>query len=125
MRMKADQIIRNAKIFTANKNTLQATALVVKDGKFIYVGDEAGLSAYEGEVTDLGGKFIMPGIIDSHVHVTTSIGFAYMDPGEYVVCASKKEALDFMAASIKSNPGLKRHRFILERKYLNGEDIVK
>ena len=48
--MKADQIIKNAKIFTANKDSLQATALVVKDGKFIYVGDEAGLSAYEGEV---------------------------------------------------------------------------
>lgn len=123
--MKADQIIRNAKIFTANKDSLLASALVVKDGKFIYVGDESGLSDYEGEVTDLGGKFIMPGIIDGHVHVTTSIGFAYMDPGEYVVCSNKQEALDFMGERIKSNPGLKRYRFILERKYLNGDDIVK
>ena len=123
--MKADKIIKNAKIFTADKANPQATALVVKDGKFIYVGDEAGLAGYEGEVTDLGGKFIMPGIIDSHVHVTTSIGFRYMDPGEYVVCASKQEALDFMAENIKSNPGLKRYRFILERKYLKGDDIVK
>ena len=73
--MKADKIIKNAKIFTADKNRPQATALAVKDGKFVYVGDEAGLSAYEGEVTDLGGKFIMPGIIDSHVHVTTGVGF--------------------------------------------------
>ena len=32
--MKADQIIKNAKIFTANKDNLLATALVVKDGKF-------------------------------------------------------------------------------------------
>ena len=95
--MKVDKIIKNAKIFTADKTNPEATALAVKDGKFIYVGDEAGLSAYEGEVTDLGGKFIMPGIIDSHVHVTTSIGFAYMDPGEYIVCSSKKEALDFMS----------------------------
>ena len=123
--MKADKIIKNAKIYTADKNNLLATALVVKDGKFVYVGDEAGLSAFEGEVTDLGGKFIMPGIIDSHVHVTTSIGFAYMDPGEYVACSNKKEALDFMAGKIKENPGLKRYRFILERKYLNGDDIVK
>ena len=46
--MKANQIIKNAKIFTANKENLQATALVVKDGKFIYVGDEAGLKDYEG-----------------------------------------------------------------------------
>ena len=64
--MKAGKIIKNAKIFTSDKDNPQATALVVKDGKFVYVGDEAGLSDYEGEVTDFGGKFIMPGIIDSH-----------------------------------------------------------
>lgn len=45
--MKADKIIKNAKIFTSDKDNPQATALVVKDGKFVYVGDEAGLSEYE------------------------------------------------------------------------------
>jgi len=34
--MKADKIIRNAKIYTADKNNTQVTALVVKDGKFAY-----------------------------------------------------------------------------------------
>ena len=77
--MKADKIIKNAKIFTSDQNNPKATALAVKDGKFIYVGDEAGLSNYEGEVTDLGGKFIMPGIIDSHVHVTMGAGFEYTE----------------------------------------------
>ena len=52
--MKADKIIKNAKIFTADKNQPLASALVVKDGKFVYVGDEAGIANYEGEVTDLG-----------------------------------------------------------------------
>ena len=47
--MKADMIMKNAKIFTANKDNPLETALVVKDGKFVYVGDEAGLAAYEGE----------------------------------------------------------------------------
>ena len=46
--MKADRIIKNAKIFTADKKNPKATSLVVKDGKFIYVGDESGLSEYEG-----------------------------------------------------------------------------
>ena len=90
--MKADKIIKNAKIFTADKNRPQATALAVKDGKFVYVGDEAGLSACEGEVTDLGGKFIMPGIIDSHVHVTTGVGFEYLDLGVPVMCSTKRNA---------------------------------
>ena len=49
--MKADIIIKNAKIFTSDRDDPQASALAVKDGKFVYVGDETGLSEYEGEVT--------------------------------------------------------------------------
>ena len=123
--MKADKIIKNAKIFTADKSRPQATALAVKDGKFVYVGDEAGLSAYEGEVTDLGGKFIMPGIIDSHVHVTTGVGFEYTDLGVPVMCETKKDCLDFMADYIAKNPGLERYRFMMERTCLGGEELTK
>ena len=123
--MKADKIIKNAKIFTADKNQPIASALVVKDGKFAYVGGESGLAAYEGEVTDLGGKFIMPGIIDSHVHITTGVGFEYTDLGVPVMCSTKKESLDFMADYIQKNPGLKRYRFMMERACLNGEDLSK
>ena len=123
--MKADKIIKNAKIFTSDKEHPMATALVVKNGKFVYVGDEAGLSKYEGDVTDLGGKFIMPGIIDSHVHVTTPVGFEYADMGMRIECSGKQEALDIMADYIKKNPGEKRYRFILEKEFLKGDDIVK
>ena len=123
--MKADKIIKNAKIFTADKNQPMASALVVKDGKFVYVGDEAGLSAYEGVVTDLGGKFIMPGIFDSHVHVTLPVGFAYAAESERFACNGKQEALDFIADFIGKHPGQKCYRFILEKKCLNGETLTK
>ena len=90
--MRADHIIKNAKIFTADEDHPQASSLAVKDGKFVYVGDEAGLSSYEGEVTDLGGKFIMPGILDTHVHVTMPVGFLYADIGTFILeCTGKKE----------------------------------
>ena len=123
--VKADRIIKNAKIFTSDKDKPMASALAVKDSKFVYVGDEAGLSAYEGEVTDLGGKFVMPGIIDSHVHVTIGVGFDYIDPGVLVPCAGKQAILDFMADSVRKNPDLKCHHFSLEQKLLEGARIVK
>ena len=123
--MEADYIIRNAKIFTSDKNNPIATALVVKDGKFVYVGDEAGLPNYEGKVTDLSGKFIMPGIIDSHVHITIPVGFEYAPIGERLEPNGKQEALEIMAKYIKEHPGEKRYRFLLEKVFLNGEDIVK
>ena len=123
--MKADMIIKNAKIFTSDRDDPQATALVVKDGKFVYVGDETGISAYEGEVADLSGKFIMPGIIDSHVHITTGVGFEYTDLGVPVMHDNKKDCLDFMAKYIQDNPGLERYRFMMARASLNGDGLTK
>ena len=123
--MKADKIIRNAKIFTSDKDNPKATALVVKDGKFVYVGSESGLSEYEGDVTDLEGRFIMPGIIDSHVHITIPVGFEYAEIDERLEPNGKQEAFDLMSKYIKENPGQKRYRFLMEKRFLNGEDIVK
>ena len=89
------------------------------------MGDEAGLSAYEGEVTNLGGKFIMPGIIDSHVHVTMPVGFEYADLGKHIECRGKQELVDIMSNYIAEHPGEKRYRFLFDRKFLYGEEITK
>ena len=55
------------------------SAVVMTDGKITYVGPSAGLKVPQGaQVRDLPGKFVMPGLIDSHVHVILSevnIGF--------------------------------------------------
>ena len=67
----------------------------------------------------------MPGIIDSHVHITIPVGFEYADMGERLEPDGKQEALDIMAKRIKENPGQKRYRFLMEKKFLKGEDIVK
>lgn len=46
------------------------SAIVMTDGKIAYVGPVSGLKVPAGaKVEDLSGKFVMPGIIDSHVHV--------------------------------------------------------
>lgn len=41
--IKVNRIIKNAKIFTSDKDKLNATTLSIKDGKFVYVGNNAGL----------------------------------------------------------------------------------
>ena len=43
--MKADKIFKNAKIFTADRNQPRATALAVKDGKFVYSSCPASSTA--------------------------------------------------------------------------------
>lgn len=61
------QVYYNAKIFTSDKNKPSATAFVVENGKFVYVGDDAGALKY-GSGTDLKGKRILPGFLDTHSH---------------------------------------------------------
>ncbi len=49
---------------------LPDAAIVMTDGKIAWVGPVSGLKApKDAKVEDLSGKFVMPGIIDSHVHV--------------------------------------------------------
>jgi imidazolonepropionase-like amidohydrolase len=46
------------------------SAIVMTNGKIAWVGPAASLKAPSGaKIEDMSGKFVMPGIIDSHVHV--------------------------------------------------------
>ncbi|MFJ7665434.1 amidohydrolase [Lysinibacillus sp. NPDC097162] len=62
------KIFRNAKIYTANSECQSATAMVIADGKIKWLGLEEDMPSYEGEIIDLQGKVIIPGIIDAHMH---------------------------------------------------------
>ncbi|HEY2658644.1 MAG TPA: amidohydrolase family protein [Caulobacteraceae bacterium] len=67
----ADLIIRDAKIYTVDPARPVATALAAKDGKIVYVGDAAGAMVLAGPATrieDLGGRRVLPGLVDAHIH---------------------------------------------------------
>ena len=75
MGKSADIILLNGKFYTENKAMPCAEAVAVTDGKFSYVGDSGSdLKAWEGlrtRIIDLGGKTVLPGLIDGHVHPET------------------------------------------------------
>lgn len=67
----ADMVLLNGKVFTADKARPMAQALAVADGKVLAVGSDAEISALADAGTqriDLGGKALMPGLIDTHAH---------------------------------------------------------
>lgn len=68
---KADAVWTNGAIYTADENDTFVEAVAVKDGKIIFTGSAADVETYVGDdtvVTDLDGKFMMPGMTDSHLH---------------------------------------------------------
>lgn len=67
----AEMIITNASIWTGNEKQPRAEAMAVAGDSIIAVGTTKEIMKYKGpdsEVSDLEGKFIVPGFIDSHVH---------------------------------------------------------
>lgn len=70
--MTADMILFNGKIHTIGKQKEQVTAVAIKDGKFIAVGNDAQVMAFSGTSTktvDLQKRRVVPGINDSHIHL--------------------------------------------------------
>jgi predicted amidohydrolase YtcJ len=68
----ADAIYSGGPIVTVNDAQPEAEALAVKDGKILAVGSKAAIeSAHLGAATrivDLGGRTLVPGFVDGHVH---------------------------------------------------------
>ena len=67
----ADRVYRNGVVFTADSRNTIAQAIAIREGWIIYVGSNRGLTPFLGagtEDTDLRGGFLMPGIIDGHMH---------------------------------------------------------
>jgi imidazolonepropionase-like amidohydrolase len=80
-------LIRNATIMTAAGEEIEGGDLLIEDGKIAGVG--RGLQAPAGvEVVDANGRFVTPGIIDTHSHLGV-----YPDP-EVAAHSDGNEATD-------------------------------
>ncbi|MDH1106814.1 amidohydrolase [Pseudomonas otitidis] len=67
----ADMVLLNGKVFTADKARPMVQAIAVENGKVLAVGSDAEIQALTDAGTqriDLGGKALMPGLIDTHAH---------------------------------------------------------
>lgn len=69
----ADLVFLHGRIYTADAARSWASAVAVRGERIIYVGTDAAagkLVSSHTRVVDLGGRMLLPGIQDSHVHPT-------------------------------------------------------
>jgi predicted amidohydrolase YtcJ len=67
-----DLILHQGRFATLDRSNPAATAVAVKDGRFVQVGDEreiVQLAGRETRVIDLKGRRVLPGLIDNHLHI--------------------------------------------------------
>ncbi len=106
---EADYVLTNGKVYTVNTKQPWAEAVAVKGKDIVYVGDRAGAKTFIGDktvVTDLKGKTMLPGFIDTHSHTMLVMGISsglMMDtPPDGV--GDKAKMLRAVADYVKANP---------------------
>src|SRR5262245_48809124 len=68
----ADLILINGRITTLDKRRPSASAVAMKGGRFVAVGDDQDVLHNRGDktrVVDLQRKTVIPGLNDSHLHL--------------------------------------------------------
>jgi predicted amidohydrolase YtcJ len=71
----ADTVFTNGAVYTVDADKTWAQAVAVSEGRIVYVGDDERAGKYIGsstQVIDLGGRMLMPGFHDSHMHPMTA-----------------------------------------------------
>lgn len=105
----SDTVYRNGKIYTVENDQPWAEAVAIVDGAFAYVGDNDGVAEWIGDettVVDLNGRFVMPGIYDSHLHpdlalVPEKVGQFYFEQAVPTPEQVKQQVREFA----EENPG--------------------
>src|SRR6478735_12298892 len=70
--MTADLLLVNGRFSTLDRGNPDPQAVAISDGRFIGAGAEQEMRALAGPTTaivDLGGRRVIPGLIDSHMHI--------------------------------------------------------
>jgi predicted amidohydrolase YtcJ len=126
MNAAADLILFNGKITTLDRQNPAADALAVRSGRFVAVGSEREVMALAGQDTkrvDVKGRRVIPGLIDSHMHVIRG-GLNYTMELRWDGVRSLADALRMLKAQVDRTPapqwvrvvgGFTRHQFAEKR----------
>jgi predicted amidohydrolase YtcJ len=99
----ADTLVVNARLYTVNSRQPWAEALAVRGGNIVAVGTAAQIEKYRGpstRVIDAGGRLILPGFTDCHIHfMDGSLSLQRINVEDVKTIAGIQEAVRKFAAA--------------------------
>ncbi|MCJ7800732.1 MAG: amidohydrolase family protein, partial [Candidatus Marinimicrobia bacterium] len=100
---QADLVIFGGKVATVNDDFSFAEAVAIQDDKIIFVGANEDVKKYitdKTKVIELNGELVLPGLIDSHGHLT---GYGKsLEHIDLVGTKSYQEILDLVKEKVKT-----------------------
>jgi predicted amidohydrolase YtcJ len=124
--MTADLILYNGRFSTLDRSNGSPEAVAIADGRFLSVGRARDVEATAGSTTkrvDLQGRRVIPGLIDSHMHIIRS-GLSYNLELRWDGVRSLSTALRMLKAQVDRTPapqwvrvigGFTEHQFAEKR----------
>src|SRR6266702_2063854 len=124
--MTADLILYNGRFSTLDRSNASPDAVAIADGRFLSVGSARDVEATAGATTkrvDLQGRRVIPGLIDSHMHIIRS-GLSYNLELRWDGVRSLSTALKMLKAQVDRTPapqwvrvvgGFTEHQFAEKR----------
>ncbi|MBH2000510.1 MAG: amidohydrolase family protein, partial [Sphingomonadaceae bacterium] len=121
-----DLILINAKVTTLDRENPVAEAVAIRAGKFLAVGSEQEVraaAAADATVIDAKGRRLIPGLIDSHIHVIRG-GLNYNMELRWEGVPSLSEAMAMLKRQAENTPppqwvrvvgGFTEHQFAEKR----------
>jgi predicted amidohydrolase YtcJ len=104
----ADTILLNGKVITLDATSSVVQALAIRDGRIMAVGTNDAIRNLAGASTksvDLGGRTVIPGLIDSHIHALRA-GLTYSVELSWIGVPSLAKGLEMIReAARNSKPG--------------------
>jgi len=103
-----DSVLVNGKIVTLDAGSSVQEALAIRDGKITALGSSTEIRKIAGPTTrvfDLGGRTVIPGLIDSHLHAIRA-ALSFTSEVNWIGTRSLPEALGRIGAAAHSRePG--------------------
>lgn len=102
----ADLVVRNAKVFTGDPRNPAVSALAVREGRIVVLGDDGDVAEHVGPhttVVDALGRRLIPGLNDSHLHVIRG-GLNYVLELRWDGVRSLRQALAMLAEQAGRTP---------------------
>ena len=101
----ATLIVTNAAVYTVDKQQPGAEAVAVIGDRIVAVGSRSDIDLWRGpqtKVIDAGGKLLLPGFNDSHLHFIQ--GGAQLEQVQLTDAASPEEFAKRISAQVKKTP---------------------
>lgn len=102
---RAELIIRNARVVTLDEGNRIAQAVAIRGDRIVAVGSDGEIKALAGPaatVIDAGGKALLPGLYDSHVH---PLGAASSEKDHPIPAYDSLEDIKaYVASRVKAQP---------------------